>query len=195
MQGCTARLVFRSWRVSLRPRQHDSDCNSLFGENQLGPAFLFFVASRTLRGRPSLSRSTGRTGCRFQPRHFLSGQVPELSWFDVEFQWSVTHTPDFLNVVPDLFEHAPDLPVASLDQGDFVPRVLGIANQLDSRWAGLHRFGAAGRGLRVQLTFAGLQRCAVWWQKNSGAQSLDVRVCRLAADLDHVGFRYMRRRV
>ena len=64
------------------------------------------------------------TPFRLQLLHFVSGEMPNFSQLDIQFQRTVTNSLDLLDVMSDLLEHAPDLPVAPFDQRDFVPWVV-----------------------------------------------------------------------
>ena len=59
--------------------------------------------------------------------------MPELTRLYIELERAVTDAFDFFHVVSDFLEHAADLPVASFDQGDFVPRVCGFLDELNAR--------------------------------------------------------------
>ncbi len=85
-----------------------------------------------------------------------------------------------------LLEHAPDLPVAPLDQRDLVPRVLRLANQPDPRRRGLHRLGNPTH----RLSRSWFRR-----KRHAAPQPLDGFCRGLAADLHHVRLRQVRRGV
>src|SRR5579863_5393040 len=64
-----------------------------------------------------------------QLRYFPRSQMPEFARLDIQLQGPVAYPLDFFYVMLDLLEHAPDLPVTSLDQRDFVPGIGCVAQQ------------------------------------------------------------------
>jgi len=93
-----------------------------------------------------------RCGCRLrfsfaQCSHFLPAKFAELSRFYVEYQIAVSNAFDFLYMMADLFKHAPDLPVLTFNQRDFIPRVLSFSNDSDLCRRCAHRLHAADSGL------------------------------------------------
>jgi quercetin dioxygenase-like cupin family protein len=101
-----------------------------------------FLRSLPLCLRRLLSRCGGigdrRNLASLQSLHLDRRERAKFSRFDVELERTVAHALDLLDVVPDLLEHAMDLPVASLGEGDLVPRIGRVFNQLDSRGRGAH---------------------------------------------------------
>src|SRR3954470_14491687 len=66
---------------------------------------------------------------RLQHANFFRRELAILSRLDVQHQRTKAHALDLLHVVAHLLEHATYLPVASFNQRDLVPRVLGLAQQ------------------------------------------------------------------
>ncbi len=50
----------------------------------------------------------------------------------IQFKTSVAHALDLLYMVSNLFEHAPNLAILAFGQCNFVPGIVGFANQIDS---------------------------------------------------------------
>jgi hypothetical protein len=50
---------------------------------------------------------------------------------DIQFKVPVADPLDLLDVMSDLFKHASNLAILSFNQGDFVPGIVGFANQID----------------------------------------------------------------
>src|SRR4029077_4482258 len=72
------------------------------------------------------------------------------------------------DVVTDLLKHAPDLPVATFDQGDFVPGIGRILDDADPGRGGAHTLALVG--------------C----DGEATPQSFDGLIAGFAADFDHV---------
>jgi hypothetical protein len=49
---------------------------------------------------------------------------------NIQLKISVADTFDLFDVMSDLFEHAPNLPILAFDQSDLVPRVTGFTDQI-----------------------------------------------------------------
>src|SRR5208283_2674353 len=93
---------------------------------------------------PALPRWANRIspfGLTLQLRNFFCRQMAKFSRLNVQLQRAVAHALDFFHVMPDLFEHAANLPIAALDQRHFVPRIGGLAQQFNLHRSGLHRGG------------------------------------------------------
>src|SRR5215468_1286904 len=101
-----------------------------------GVVFAFGPAERALSETRSRNRSM-RSGSFATLGQFLSrgcaqavdfprGEWPEFSRRHVESEWTILHALDFLHMMSDFFEHAANLAVSSLDQGDLVPGIGGF---------------------------------------------------------------------
>src|SRR5579871_1923051 len=63
-------------------------------------------------------------GRRLQPGDLAHGERPRDARLYVQLQRSIGHALDFLDVMPDGLEHAPDLPVPAFDQRDREPGIV-----------------------------------------------------------------------
>src|ERR1700751_3336455 len=95
------------------------------------------------RFRPWM-RSDGLAGSGAQAVDFLRGQRTEFSGRHIQRKRSVFYALDFLHVMADLFKHAADLPIASLDEGNFVPGIRSFFHDADFRRRGSHSFPLIG---------------------------------------------------
>src|SRR5260370_18819825 len=89
----------------------------------------------SLSSRPACNPDGARC---LQAVNFFLRESTELTGWNVQCERTVTHALDFLYVMAHSFEHAPDLAIASLDQGNFVPRIRRFLHDADSRRARLH---------------------------------------------------------
>ena len=115
--------------------------------------------------------------CRLAQVFELFGfEFAHLARFKIENQGSVAYAANLFNVMSDLLEHLAQFTVATLDDDDFIPGIVALADLANLRRSGMHttraRFAAfdgdADREA-VQLFFGGL-----------------------AADLDQVGLFHAR---
>jgi hypothetical protein len=82
-----------------------------------------------------------RIGPRFrhglEPVNFSGHQLSEFSRMNIQFKISVADALDLLDVMSNLFEHAPNLTILAFDQCDLVPGVIGFPDQIHPRGRGL----------------------------------------------------------
>src|ERR1022692_433860 len=104
-----------------------------------------------------------------QTVNFLQGQGTELPGWNVERERAIADALDFFHVVSDLFKHAPDLPVAALDQSNFVPGIVRFFNQTNACRRGPHPPPIVGS------------------YGNTAAQLLQRFVARNSSNFHHVG--------
>src|SRR5712671_977166 len=95
----------------------------------------------SLRSRPA--RDPDGAGC-LQAVDFFLRESTELTGWNVQCERTVTHALDFLYVMAHSFEHAPDLAIASLDQGNFIPRIRRLLHDTHSGRARLHSLAVVG---------------------------------------------------
>src|SRR5207253_4773314 len=81
---------------------------------------------------------------RAQPVDFFQSERAELSRWHIERERPILHALDFLHVVTDLLKHAPDLPIATFDQRDFVPGIGRILDDADPGRRGAHTLALVG---------------------------------------------------
>jgi len=77
-------------------------------------------------------------------------QMTELLRLDVQGKESDPHTLQFLDEQSEVLEHQPDLILASFDQLDFVPGILGAREKLQPR---LRRPAAVNRNACAEFFF------------------------------------------
>ena len=99
-----------------------------------------------------------------QSGQFLRFQFAQAAWLLVEDQRAVADAANFFDEVADFLEHLAQFAVAALDENDFVPGIVALANLADAgrRGADLARAGlatldgdAAAQNVRVRLRWAG----------------------------------------
>jgi hypothetical protein len=111
-----------------------------------------------------------------QVLEFFGLQFTHFARFDVEHQRSIAHAADFLDVMPNLFEHLAQLAIATLDDDDFVPGIVALADLANLRGRSLHT---------ARTRFAALNA-------HPRTQSIQTFFRGLAADLDQVGLLHAR---
>jgi hypothetical protein len=111
-----------------------------------------------------------------QVLEFFGLQFTHFARFDVEHQRSIAHAADFLYVMPNLFEHLAQLAIATLDDDDFVPGIVALADLANLRGRSLHT---------ARTRFAALNA-------HPRTQSIQTFFRGLAADLDQVGLLHAR---
>src|SRR5579859_379778 len=123
----------------------------------------------------SFTSSTSLTSHRsLQLLDLRSPQRPEFPRLHIQFQRPQLHPPNFLHKMSHLLKHPPNLPVPSLDQNHFIPRIRPILRQPYLRWRSFHPPPI------LQLN------------RNSRPQTLDAFLFRLSAHLHQIRFRHMR---
>jgi hypothetical protein len=71
-------------------------------------------------------------GSLAQEGQFLRVKFAEFTRFLIEYQRAVADAANFLDEVTDLFEHFAQLAVASLNENDFVPGIVALADLTDA---------------------------------------------------------------
>ncbi len=79
--------------------------------------------------------------------HLFRGKFAKLPGMDVKRERAVAHALDLFHVMADFFKHAPDLPVFSFNQRNFIPGVGGVFHQADLRGGRVH-WGSDGWQVR-----------------------------------------------
>src|SRR5262249_44368668 len=64
---------------------------------------------------------------RLQSRNLLRRQSPKFTWRHVQQQGTILHAADFFDMMPNLFKHLANLAVASFDDRNFQPGIIGFA--------------------------------------------------------------------
>src|SRR5579862_8120919 len=86
-----------------------------------------------------LARGYGLLVCGSpQLTYFRFVEFAHFPRLDVEDQRTKAHPPDLLDKMAYFLEHLADFPVLALGQDDFVPRVVGVADQADACRLGHH---------------------------------------------------------
>src|ERR1700739_1111287 len=81
---------------------------------------------------------------RAQSGDFFQSERAELSPRPIERERPILHPLDFFDVVTDLLKHAPDLPIATFDQRDFVPGIGRILDDADLGRGGAYTLALVG---------------------------------------------------
>src|SRR5271157_1208233 len=118
--------------------------------------------------------------------------MAEFSRLHVQLKRAIPHALDLLNMMADLLEHAPNLPVASFDQRHYIPWIGRLAQQLNSHRARLHGRGPSSLAFVAELSNRNLQRRTFGWKLEPAAQLIDLLVRRFATDFDEIGLRHVR---
>src|SRR5271165_2355136 len=118
--------------------------------------------------------------------------MAEFSRLHVQLKRAIPHALDLLNMMADLLEHAPNLPVASFDQRHFIPWIGRLAQQLNSHRARLHGRGPSSLAFVAELSNRSFQRRPLGWKLDAAAQLFNLVVRGFATDFDEVGLWHVR---
>jgi hypothetical protein len=81
--------------------------------------------------------------CRFAQVFELFGfEFAHLSRFNIENKRSVAYAADLFDVMSNLLEHLAKFTVATLDDDDFIPGIVALADLANLRRRGMHTTGA-----------------------------------------------------
>ena len=100
----------------------------------------------------------------------LGLELAHLAWFDIEHERAIAHAPDLLDMMANLFKHLAQLAVATLDDDDFVPGIVALADLANLRRRSLYSAGARFSAL----------------DGDAGAQSIEGLLARFAAHFDEI---------